>query len=403
MKYLYSLFFISILLVSCKSSFPEGKNFSITLNLDSTLASTQQKIYLFYAEGNQEDLIDSILTDGKKQNFTFYGYAPYQDEYSLIFEREGPQRLGFIVTPKDRLNINFTENDYKGYGVSIIDIVDNKPQHEYYLYSMKNDSLRLKKAYYEKELKKNSTTQKTALQDSIENCERGIKELYQQLLHSDSPFLADFSIIFFKIDYGGIEPYKDYLLKKFPNYTPIKRGLGILKTAPETEHSKLISKKVNNIYRNRFVRFEKKEQDREPKLDSLNLILHDENGKQVNLNAFRGKYVLVDFWASWCKPCLVSMPKLLEVKNKFDKEFEICAISLDKSKILWKKAIQKHKLSSFHHYIGIDNNGKIYKDIEDLGFTSIPQNYLLDRNGKVLGTNLSTEEIIEKLNHISKS
>lgn len=97
------------------------------------------------------------------------------------------------------------------------------------------------------------------------------------------------------------------------------------------------------------------------------------------------------------------MPKLLEVKNKFDKEFEICAISLDKSKILWKKAIQQHKLSPFHHYIGIDNNGKTYKDIEDLGFTSIPQNYLLDRNGKVIGINLSIEEIIEKLNHIPKS
>ena len=402
MKHLYYLFVICVLLTSCKPSFPEGKNFSITLNLDSTLASTRQKIYLYHSEGNQEDILDSIITDGEKQDFTLYGHAPYQHRYSVIFEKEGPQRLDFIITPKDRLDINFTEKDYKDYGFSTIDIKDNKPQHEYYLYCTSNDSLRIKKAYYEKMLDKCSYTKKKIIQDSIDNCEREIKGLYQHLLQSSFPYLADHSIIFFDIFYGGIEPYKDYLLKKFPNYPPIKRGLGILKTAPETEHSKLISKKVNNIYRNRFVRFEKKKQDGELKLDSLNLILHDENGKQVNLNAFRGKYVLIDFWASWCKPCLASMPKLLEVKNKFGKELEICAVSLDKSKILWKKAIQRYNLSPFHHYIGIDNNGKTYKDIEDLGFTSIPQNYLLDNNGKIIGINLSIEEIIAKLTHMPK-
>lgn len=398
-KYLYILLlFIGISFISCNPSFPDGKNFSITLNLDSTLASYNQKIYLHTITGNNEDFIDSVLTDGKGQNYIFYGKTPYQTKFTLMFEKEGPTNLELIVSPNDQLNVKFSAKDFKGLeSFTVVDIPESNAQHEYYLYSLANDSLRKRRASFEKEICKTKINEKLKIQDSINVCSKQLQKLYQGLLLSDSPYLANFSIIFMKMDYGGIEPYKKYLLKKFPNYPPLKSSLGITQCTPETEHSKQIAKKRQGIFLNRFVNFPCPQTKSSDVGDSLKIVLHQNNGKAKYLSDYFGKYVLVDFWASWCGPCIASMPKLLDAQKKYGKDLEVCAVSLDKSNILWKKAIAKYHLSPLHHYMGIDGNGNVYKDVEDLGFSAIPQNYLLDRKGKIIGINLSGEELMAKL------
>jgi len=120
----------------------------------------------------------------------------------------------------------------------------------------------------------------------------------------------------------------------------------------------------------------------------------DTAGNIVELDQFRGTYVLIDFWASWCAPCRAANPKLVEVYKQFaDKNFTIIGISVDKEKNLWIKAIESDKLP----WINLSN--LIGWDIvaDNYGVKAIPQNFLLDTNGIIIDKNIEPEHLIDKL------
>jgi len=121
----------------------------------------------------------------------------------------------------------------------------------------------------------------------------------------------------------------------------------------------------------------------------------DTNGKPVSLSSFKGKYVLLDFWASWCGPCRMENPNVVNTYHQFkEKNFTVLGVSLDKSKDPWLKAIGDDKLA--------------WTQVSDLKFwnneaavkyhiQSIPQNFLVDPNGKIIAKNLRGAALKEKL------
>lgn len=124
----------------------------------------------------------------------------------------------------------------------------------------------------------------------------------------------------------------------------------------------------------------------------------DENNKPVVLSSYKGKYVLLEFWASWCSPCRAESPNVLQAYKKYkDKGFDVLSVSLDHEKDKWLQAVKK--------------DGLLWKQVSDLngwknavavlyGINAVPANFLIDPTGKIVAQNLRGEDLNNKLSKI---
>jgi thiol-disulfide isomerase/thioredoxin len=130
----------------------------------------------------------------------------------------------------------------------------------------------------------------------------------------------------------------------------------------------------------------------------LEFTQNDPQGKPVSLSSFKGKYVLVDFWASWCHPCRMENPNVVIAYNKFKaKNFTILSVSLDKSRDPWLQAIKEDNLTWTHvSDLKFWNNDVAVK----YHIQSIPQNFLIDPTGKIVAKNLRGADLGSKLSEL---
>ena len=126
--------------------------------------------------------------------------------------------------------------------------------------------------------------------------------------------------------------------------------------------------------------------------------LPDASGSIVNLSTFKGKVILIDFWASWCGPCRGANPGVVKLYNKYKvKGFEVFGVSIDAKKDAWLQAVSQDKIE----YTQVnDKAGWNSLVAEKYAVNQIPTSFLLDKTGKIIAVDLEGKQLENKIKEL---
>ena len=186
-----------------------------------------------------------------------------------------------------------------------------------------------------------------------------------------------------------------------------KVGEGISEKYPNSAHTKNYMERIAELRTSIAAQAEMEavKQKLTPGKEVPEIALQNPNGEVMKLSDLRGKVVLVDFWAAWCRPCRAENPNLVRMYNEYkNKGFEVYSVSLDglpnqqDPKADWTQAISSDQLTWSNHVS--DLQGWKTSVIKDFGFQGIPYTVLVDREGKIIATELRGPALEAKLKEV---
>ena len=378
MKQIASLIFLIFFAMSCK----EKKTGIFTIK-GSILHAPGKKVLLMETPYTNEQpvILDSAFLQGKGA-FTLKGRANEEGIYRLVLEN-GPDVI--LINDNPEINVHLDVDNYRSY------TVDGSPASE---------SLhRLFEEYHTKDstivtnfklidsLQHKGATDSTleAMKSANDKQVEGLKNLLTDFVQnngSPSAVLYVVGIASQTIKKEALKTMVDDAAARFPNHAGLTRVKAMMAMKKPTE--------------------QKPEDPAYPLLgkQAPNLTMSDLNGKAVSISSFKGKFLLVDFWASWCGPCRQENPNVVMAYNRFkNKNFNILGVSLDQDKDAWQAAIAKDNLT-WNHMSDLKQWQSVA--VQTYGFEGIPFNVLIDPTGKIIASGLRGEQLEKKLEEVLK-
>ncbi len=361
----YTTFLFSsiLFLLSC------GNSEEFTINGKAQNADKISKVYLFAADstGNMRAVDSTFLNEDKEFKLKYSSVQPRF--YQLIIGENS-----YMIIAKNGNKINF-ETDFKNPSKAY----EAKGSEEEQQITSFNKILD-QYSQSSSALAKDFTYQiqaDTLKRDSL------IEAFTKESKKLSKPFMAK--------AYAFIQENKDALTSFFAaniilGVDPVTYELPIINYAEEVK---------SKFPDNRDVQLFVKQMELQKKIaigaQAPDISLPDTNGNEKKLSAQKGKYVLIDFWASWCLPCREENPNIVKMYQQYkDKGFTVFGVSLDDNVAAWKKAIEDDQLSWTHVSELKQWDSMAAKDYQ---VNAIPASFILNKEGKIIAKNLRGDEL----------
>lgn len=394
------------LLLSVAIFAQKERNVTLTLSVDSFISSQEQTAYLYGYIGDECEIYDSVKIVPGKQKYRLRGYVPYESTLYLALSKRGPFKTSFLAHPGERLELQLTENDGERPGTLYKKLRRGSPANDELvklwtrIYDAANRRIQIKDSMSIIGLPDEKIDQLGA---RLSELERNLNEFQKQMARStSSPYVAKEAhfLLWKSIPNDEFKALRTSVRKRFPDYVPLHTQ----RWPKASEQSRRNTEFLFKVGQSRIA-FAKSQMP----VDSLSigqvmvLTLTDSLGQPTPVSDYRGKFVLIEVWASWCRPCIQAMPNIIQAQRMFGDDFVCCAVTIDKSAHAWQQAIRSFGLQELHHYKGTDADGQILPEIDRLiPDRTIPRNYLLNREGKIIATDIYDEALISKLKRIIK-
>ncbi|MEP7238416.1 MAG: TlpA disulfide reductase family protein [Ferruginibacter sp.] len=381
MKKLFTAAAVAAILFSCNSGNDKGK-----FTLDGELKSSpDQKIYLeelYFSEKQPEVLDTAEIKNGK---FTVSAIAPEEGLFRLRTEDGASSSL--FINEGNKMNFTGIANGQESSSYSFSGSANSslKKLLQYVdsvgiLISNKN---KLLTEFAKAGIKETDSTFMAVSNEFASLNDNFTKFSFAYADTANSPIVSLFAATMAPVELSKFEEPIAKLVKRFPNHKGIANALAYVKSQVTAQAQPQAPSKPATIG------------DIAP-----DLMMNDVNDKPFTLSQLRGKFVLVDFWASWCGPCREENPNVVAAFNQFkDKNFTVLGVSLDKNKEAWVNAIKEDKLN-WQHISDLKQWSSAAVPL--YGIDGIPYNVLIDPNGKIIATSLRESALQNKLAEVLK-